>query len=63
MLKYNLTKPKVLYRPSFKILLAFVVGCRGVLQLGGPVPCYNWGGPAKMGARKSFLFTESFLVV
>ena len=63
MLKYNLTKPKVLYRPLFKILFPFVVSCRGVVQLGGPVPCYNRGGPAKMGARKSFLFTGNFLVV
>ena len=28
----------------------------------GPDPWYNWGGPAKVGARKSFLFTESSLV-
>ena len=34
-----------------------------VVQLGGPGPWYNWGGPAKVGACKSFLFTESSLVV
>ena len=40
-----------------------IVGCRSVVQLGGPDPWYNQGGPAKVGARKSFLSTESFLVV
>ena len=41
----------------------YIVGCWGVVQLGGPDPRYNWGGPAQVGACKSCLFTESFLVV
>ena len=40
-----------------------IVGCRGVLQLGGPDLWYNQGDPAKVGACKSFLFTASSLVV
>ena len=40
-----------------------VVGCRGVVQLGGPDHWYNQVGPVKVGARKSFLFTESSGVV
>ena len=39
-----------------------MVGSRGVVQLGGPDPQYNWAGPAKLGAHKSFLFTESSCV-
>ena len=35
----------------------YIVGCRGVTQLGGPDQCQNQGGPAKVEARKSFLFT------
>ena len=38
-------------------------GCLVVIQQGGPDTWYNWGGPAKVGARKSFLFTESSVVV
>ena len=38
-------------------------GCLAVIQQGGPDTWYNWGGPAKVGARKSFLFTESSVVV
>ena len=41
----------------------YIVGCRGVVQLGGPDPWYNWGGPAKVGAGESFLFTDSSLIV
>ena len=41
----------------------FIVGCQGVVKLGVPDPWYNLGGPAKVGARKSFLLTESSLVV
>ena len=40
-----------------------IVGCQGVLQLGGPDLWYNQGDPAKVGACKSFLFTASSLVV
>ena len=40
-----------------------LVGCRGVVQLGGPDPWYTWIGPAQVGAHKLFLFTESSLVV
>ena len=39
-----------------------IVGCRRAVQLGGPDHWHNWGGPAKVGARKSVLFTESSLV-
>ena len=38
-------------------------GCLVVIQQGGPDTWYNWGGPAKVGPRKSFLFTESSVVV
>ena len=31
-----------------------MVVCRGDVQLGGPDPLYNQGGPAKVGACKSF---------
>ena len=41
----------------------YLVGCRGVVQLGGPDPWYNWGGPTKVGVLKSFLFSEYSLVV
>ena len=41
----------------------FIVDCRGEVQLGGPDPWYNRGGPAKVGARDSFVFTESSLEV
>ena len=39
---------------------SFIVHRQGVVQLGGPDP---WGGPAKEGSHKSFLFTDSSLVV
>ena len=42
--------------------MAHVVSCQGVVQRGGPDPCYNQGGLAKVGAHKSFLFTENSLV-
>ena len=29
------------------------MGCRGVKQLGGPDPWYDWGGPVKVEAPKS----------
>ena len=32
------------------------------VQLEGPNPWYNWVVPAKVGAHKSFLFTEGSLV-
>ena len=40
-----------------------MVGCQGVVQLGGPDPWFNRGGPAKVGQLKSFLFTGSSLEV
>ena len=40
-----------------------MVICRGVVQPGGSDTWYNRGGPAKVGPRKYFLFTESSLVV
>ena len=42
--------------------VAYVVSCQGVVQLGGPDPWYNQGGLAKVGSRKSFLFSENSLV-
>ena len=42
-------------------LVTYIVGSRGAVQLGGPDPWYNWGGPTKVGSQKSFLFTESTL--
>ena len=44
-------------------MLTYIVGCQGVVQLGGSDPWYNWAGPAEVVARKSFQFTESSLVV
>ena len=41
----------------------YIVGCQGVVQLGGPYPWYNLGGSAKVGPHKLFLFTEISLVV
>ena len=43
--------------------ISFIVGCRGVVQLGGLDPCYNRGVPAKVGACKPFQITESSHVV
>ena len=40
-----------------------IFGCQSVVQIGGSDPRYNRGGPAKVGAHKSCLFTESILVV
>ena len=45
------------------MLTTNIVSCQGVVQLGDPDPWYSQGGPAKMGARKYFLFTKSSLVV
>ena len=44
-------------------MATYIVGCRGLVQLGGTDPWYNQGGPAKVGARKLFLFTKSSFVV
>ena len=44
-------------------LCNMLVGCQGVEQLGGQDSWCNWGGTAKVGARKSLLFLESSLVV
>ena len=46
----------------FFIVVECIIGCQGVVPLGGPDPWYNLGGPTKVEACKSFLFTESFLV-
>ena len=40
-----------------------IVGCRGVVQLGVPASGFVQGGPAKEGACKAGLFTESFCLV
>ena len=50
-------------RHSPELLVTYIVGCVGVVQLGGSDPLYNHSGPAKMGACKYFLFTESSVVV
>ena len=34
-----------------------IFGCQGVVQLGGPAAGFARGGPAKVGACKSNLFT------
>ena len=34
----------------------YIVGCRGVVQLGGPDPWYYQGGPAKVEASKSIFY-------
>ena len=47
----------------FRVFTTSIVSCQGVVQLGGPDAWYNWGGPAKVGAHMSFLFTGSSLVV
>ena len=41
----------------------YTVGCRGVVQLGGTDSWCIHGGPDKVGAYKSFLFTEISHVV
>ena len=46
-----------------KLMNYIIVGIQNVVQPGGPDPCYNQGRPSKVGARKSFLFTESSRVV
>ena len=55
------------YDPSYNVLKlnkeTYTFSCRGVVRLGVPDPWNNWGGPAKVGACKSLLFTESSLVV
>ena len=38
--------------------VTYIVGCRGVVQLGCSYPWYNW-----VEVRKSLLFTEGSLVV
>ena len=43
--------------------ITHIVRCLGVVQLGGSDPWYNQGGHAKVGARKSFLFTAGSLIV
>ena len=43
-------------------LLCTVI-CQGVVQLGSLAPRFARGGPTKVGACKSFLFTESSHVV
>ena len=37
-----------------------IVSCQGVVQLGGPDPWFNWGGPANVGAHKSHALSPSF---
>ena len=41
----------------------YIVSCQGVVQLGGPDSWFIQGRPTKVEAGKSFLFTESFLLV
>ena len=35
----------------------YIVSCRGVVKPGGADPWYNQGGPIKVGACKSFLYS------
>ena len=41
----------------------YIVNCQGEVQLGGSAPGFAQGGPAKVGACKSILFTDSSRVV
>ena len=45
------------------VAFVYVISCQGVVQLGGPAPRFVRGGPAKVGACKSILFTDSSCVV
>ena len=45
------------------LTIRYLVGRSGVIQLGCPDPWNNQGGLAKVGACRSFLFTQSSLVV
>ena len=47
----------------FCIAPTYIVGCQGAVQLGVPAPRFVQRGPAKVGACKSVLFTESSRVV
>ena len=40
-----------------------IIGCRSVVQLEGPDPCYNWGGPTKEGTCKSWKRHSTFNAV
>ena len=42
---------------------SYIVGCRGVVKLGGLVPKLSLGGLTKVKVCKSFLFTEVSLKV
>ena len=44
-------------------LLLYIVGCRGVVQLGGADLGFAREGPTKVGACKSILFTGGSCVV
>ena len=43
--------------------VTFIFGYIGVVQLGGSSTRFSWVNPTKVEARKSFLFTESYLVL
>ena len=45
-----------------ELCFAYVVGCRGVVQLGSSDPWYNQGGSAKVGSRKSIFNTWKQIV-
>ena len=49
--------------PNTKQIDSCKIGCQGEVQLGGPGPWYNQGGPAKVWVRKSFIYAKSFLVL
>ena len=40
-------------------IITFIVGCQGVVQLGGLGPVFDGGDPTKVRAFKPILFTES----
>ena len=63
LLEENSRSQKTNYPLWKQVILTYIVDCPVVVQLGSPDPWYDLGGPAKVGAHKYFLFTESSLVV
>ena len=48
---------------ELRIKQSYIVSYCGEVQLGGPNPWYDQGGSTEVGDRKSYLFTESSIVV
>ena len=59
MKSYILTLLKV---PHDMEMPNYAVGCRVIVQPGGPDPWFNRGGSAKVGACKSFVMDSSNLI-